>query len=89
MGGGNVLDQVCRPHEPPNSPASSVEVLAGGAYSECDLFNFGRKRCNPRERSVEETIIDLVREDDDLVLETEICDSLQLFLGEDLTNGII
>lgn len=72
-----------------NSPASRVEVLAGGTDRERQALNFGRQRGDARKRHIVQAVIDLVRQDNDFVLDAEIGNLLQLRFGEDLANRVV
>lgn len=59
VGGGHVVDQVCRADEPADAPAGAVEVLAGGADGESSGGNGGGEGCDAGEGGEWETVVDL------------------------------
>jgi hypothetical protein len=61
-----------------NAPTGGVKVLASGPDRQGDLLDLWRQRRNAREGHIEQAVVDLVRQDDDLVLEAQVGDPLQL-----------
>ena len=76
VGGGDVLEEVGGADEPAYSPAGGVKVLARGADGESELLDLGREGRDAREGDVEEPVVDFIGEDDDLVLDAEVADTL-------------
>jgi len=72
-----------------NSPSRGVKVLAGRPDRQGDLLDLRGKGRDAGEGDVKQAVIDLVRQDDDLVLEAEVGDSLQLVAREDLADGVV
>ncbi len=72
-----------------DTPACCVKVLPGRPDRNGDLLYFGRQGRHPREGHVVQAVIDLVRKDDDLVLQANIGNLLQLLPGVDLANGVV
>lgn len=89
MRGRDELDQMLRPDEVADSPASSVEGLARGADGQGALPELRGQRCDPGERDVVEAVVDLIREDDDVVLDAEVADALEFLAREDLADGVV
>ncbi len=71
------------------APARGIEVLARRAYGNSNLLNFRRQGCNARKRHVEETVVDLVGQNDDLVFEADIGNLLQFLLVEHLADRVV
>ena len=84
-----MLDQVLGAHEPADAPAGGVEVLAGGADGDGEALDLGRERGDAGKGHVVQAVVDLVRQDDDLVLDAQVPDLLQLLLGVDLADGVV
>lgn len=59
MGSAAVLDKFWSPYQPADAPASSVEILAGGADGDSEIFDLLGESCDARERSVVESVVDL------------------------------
>jgi hypothetical protein len=72
-----------------NSPPRSVKVLAGRANRQGDVFHLGRQGRDAGKGHVVQAVVDLVGEDDDLVLEAQVGDSLKLLAREYLANGVV
>lgn len=85
----HVSDQIGRPHQPADSPPGGVEVLTRRSNRDGNLLHLGRQCRHAGERSIEQSIVNLIREDDDLVLDADICNLLQLLLGKDLSNWVV
>lgn len=85
----NVLDQMFRSDQIAHAPASSVEGLTSRAHSEGAFVQLRGQGGNPGEWNIEQSVINFIRKDDQVVLDTEITDTLELFLGEDLAKGVV
>jgi hypothetical protein len=72
-----------------DSPSSGIKVLAGRPDRQGDLLDLGRQRRDAGEGNVEQAVVDLVRQDDDLVLDAEVGNLLQLVAAEDLADGVV
>lgn len=72
-----------------NSPSGGVKVLAGRPDRQGDLLDLRGEGRDAGKGDVEQAVVDLVRQDDDLVLEAEVGDSLQLLAREDLADGVV
>lgn len=57
---GNEFDQMLRPNQPADAPASGVEVLACGANREGQIGDFGGQAANASKGNVIEAVVDLV-----------------------------
>lgn len=89
VGGGNVLDQMLGADQEANTPTRGIECLSGGTNGQCTLVQFGRQGGNAGERGVVETVIHLVRQDDQIVLDGDLTNAFQFSTGKDLANGIM
>jgi hypothetical protein len=85
----NVLDQMLRSDQIAHTPASGVEGLTSRAHSEGAFIQLGGQGGNPRKRNIEQAVINFIRKDNQVVLDTEVADTLELFLGEDLAKGVV
>lgn len=72
-----------------NSPSSGIKVLARRSNSERQFLDFRRQGCQSGEGNIVKAIVDLIRKDNNLVLDTEVTNLLQLILGEDLADRVI
>lgn len=59
MGSAAVLDKFRSPYQPANAPASSVEILAGGADGDSEIFDLLGESCDAREGGIVESVVDL------------------------------
>lgn len=89
MGSANVLDKVLRTNKPPDTPSCAVKILASRTNGESQVGNLGGKSSHASKRSVVKTVVDLVAQDDDVVLNAEIANGLQLFLGKHLADWVM
>lgn len=87
--GRDVLDQMLRSDEIADSPASGIEGLARGADGQGALVDLRGQRRDSGERNVVQTVVDFVREDDDVVFHGEGANTLELLARKDLTNGVV
>lgn len=76
-------------NQPAHPPARAVKVLARRADSDGEVLDLGGDGGDARERLVVEAVVDLVREDDDVVLDTDRADALELFPAKDLADGVV
>lgn len=60
MGGTTVLDKLWSPDQPANTPASSVEILAGRANGDGEVLDLLGESCDARKWGVVESIVDLL-----------------------------
>lgn len=72
-----------------NSPPRGVKVLAGRPDRQGDLLDLRRQRRDAGEGDVVQAVVDLVRQDDDLVLEAQVGNLLQLVAVKDLADGVV
>lgn len=86
---GHILDQVLRANKISNTPAGGIEGLAGGTDGQGSLVQLRRQSGNSRKGDIEETVIDLIRQNNQVVLNAEVADALELLSGEDLANGVV
>ena len=77
----------------PPSPACAVEVLAGRSNRERQALYLGRQSRDPREGHVEQAVVDLVRDDQDVVLDAQVpilCSSSRVkTLPRGLLQGLV
>lgn len=85
----DVLDQMFWSNEVSHTPASGVEGLTSRAHSEGAFVQLGGQGGNPSKRNVEQAVINFVRKDNQVVFNTEVTDTLELLLGEDLAKGVV
>lgn len=86
---GHILDQVLWADKISNTPAGGIEGLAGGTDGQGSLVQLRRQCGNSRKGDIEETVIDLIRQNDQVVLNAEVADALELFSGENFANGVV
>jgi hypothetical protein len=72
-----------------NSPAGGIKVLACRADADGQALNLWRQSRYSGERNVIKTVIHLIRQDDDFVLDADVPDFLQLLFGINLANRIV
>lgn len=89
MCGRDILDKVLFANEVSNSPASGIEVFTCRADSESSLGHLGGECCHAGERDVEEPIIHFIREDDEIVLDTEIGYFLEFLAGHHFAHRVM
>ena len=89
VGSRYIFDQMWGSDEISNSPASGIESLSCRADRESALVQLRGHCCNALERNVIETIVHLIREDNKVVFQAQIANSLELFLVENLANGVV
>ena len=77
------------PNEVPDTPASGVESFACRADGKSALVELWRQSSDSCEWNVEQTVVDFVRENDKVVLYTEIADALQFGFGEDFSDRVV
>lgn len=70
------LNKMLGANQPPNAPSGAVEVLASRANSKCEVGDLGRKSSHAGEGSVIKTIVDLVAQNNNVVLDAQVTDSL-------------
>lgn len=86
---GNVLDQMLRSNQVSHTPASGVEGLTSRAHSDSTFVQFRGQGGNPGKRNIEQAVVNLIRKDDQVVLDTEVTNTLELFLREDLAKRVV
>lgn len=86
---GHILDQVLGANEISDTPTSGVERLAGGANGQGTLVQLRRQGSNSREGNIEQTVIDLIGQDDQVVLHAQLTNALEFLPREDLANGVV
>jgi hypothetical protein len=86
---GNVFDQMVGSNEVADTPASSVEGLSGGANCERSLVKLWFDGGNSSKRNIVEAVVDFIREDDEVVLHSEVTDAFEFFVREDLADGVV
>lgn len=86
---GHVLDQVFRADEVPNTPTSGVEGLAGRTNGQSTLVQLWGHSSDSSVWNVEEAVVDFIRQDDKVVLDTQFTNALELLAREDLTDGVV
>ena len=84
-----VLDQMLRANEVTNPPARSVEGLPSRTHRESALVKLRRQCSDPGKRNIVETVVDLVRKNDEIVLDTELADFLKLITRENLSYRVV
>ncbi len=72
-----------------DTPSCGVEVLAGRSNGERQVLNLRRQCRNSREGRIVEPVVDLIRENDDFILDTEVPYALKLILGEYLADRVV
>lgn len=75
---GNVLDQMLGSNQVTNTPAGSIEGLARRSHGKGALVKFRRKSGNSSIRNIEKAVIYFIRQDDQIVLDAQVTDTLQL-----------
>jgi hypothetical protein len=85
----NVLDQMLGSDQVSDTPASGIEGLAGGAYGQSALVQLRREGSNSGEWNVEQTVIDFIRENNKVVLNAKVANTLEFFAREDLADGVV
>lgn len=86
---GNVFNQVLRSDQVANAPAGGVESLTSRANSKSALIVFRLHGSQPSEGHIVETVIDLVRKNDEVVLDREVTNALEFSAREDLANRVV
>jgi hypothetical protein len=86
---GDIFDQMVGSNEVADTPASSVEGLSGGADCECSLVELWFDSGNSSKRNIVKAVVDFVREDDEVVLHSEVADAFEFFAREDLADGVV
>jgi hypothetical protein len=72
-----------------HTPASGVEGLTSRAHSQGAFVQLRGQGGNAGERNIEQTVINFIRKNNQVVLDTEVTDTLELLLGEDLAKGVV
>lgn len=85
----HVLDQMLRANEVTHPPASSIEGLPSRAHGESPLIELRRQCSDPGKGNIVETVVDLIRKNDEIVLDTELADFLKLITREDLSYRVV
>ena len=75
--------------QPAYSPSCSIEVLAGRADGQSQGCDFGIEGSNAREGNVVQAVVNLVREDQDFMTDTERGDFLKFGSGEYFADRIM
>lgn len=86
---GYVLDQVFGSNQVANTPTGGVEGFAGRAHGQGTLVQFRRQCPDSRERDIEQTVIDLVGQNNKVVLHAQISDALEFLTRENLAHGVV
>ena len=89
MSASYIFDQMLRSNEVPNTPAGGIEGLACRADGESALIELWRQGSDSCEWDVEQTVVDFVREDNEVVLHAEVADTLQLGFREDFSDRVV
>ena len=89
VGGGDVGDEFGGADQPADAPARGVEVLAAGPDGEGAGGDFRGEGPDAGEGGVVESVVDLVREDEDVVFDGQVADGLEFFAGEDFADGVV
>ena len=89
MGSSNILNQMRWSYKVSNSPASSIECLSNGAYSQGTVVKFRRECGDAREWDVVEAFVDLIRENNDVVLDSQLTNILEFSTGKNLTDRVV
>ena len=84
-----MLDQVRWANQPAYSPTCSIEVLPGRANGKSQGCDFRVESSHTREGNVVQAVIHFVRQDQDLVFDTERGDFLKFGGGEDFADGVV
>lgn len=85
----HILDQVFRADEVPNTPTSGVEGLAGRTHGQSTLVQLWGQSSDSSVGNVEEAVVDFIRQDDKVVLDTQFTNALELLAREDLADGVV
>lgn len=76
-------------NEPANAPTGAVEVFACGTHSECTGGDGRGQSSDAGEGGIGEAVVDLVGDDEDVVLDTDVADGLELRFGENFTDRVV
>ena len=85
----HVADQVLRSDQPADAPAGGVEVLAARPDGQGALRDLRGEGADPGERRVVQPVVDLVREDDQVVLDRQRADARELRVRVDLADRVV
>lgn len=86
---GNVLDQMLWSNQVSHPPTSGIEGLTSRAHGDSTFIQLRGQGGNAGKRNVEETVVNFIRKDNEVVLDTEVANTLELLLGKDLANGVV
>ena len=85
----HILDQMLWSDEITNTPSSGIEGFTSGTHREGTFIQLGGKSCNSGERNVEETIVNFIRQDDQVVLDTEVTNAHELLFREHFADRVV
>lgn len=85
----HILDQMRRPDEISDSPARGIKRFTSRSHSERAFVQLRRQCGNAGEWHVEQAVIDLVRQDDEVVLGSERANSFELLAREDFSDRVM
>lgn len=76
MSTSDVLDEMLRPDEVPDTPTGGVESLAGGTDSQGALVELRGHGPDSCEWDIKEAVVDFVRKNDEVMLHAESANAL-------------
>ena len=85
----DVFDKIVRSEQPANTPPGAVEIFACGADCKGARGQSWREGCDAGEGCIVETVVDLVREDNDVMLFAEVADGYEFFFRKDFANWVV
>jgi hypothetical protein len=85
----DVFDQMLGSDQVADAPSSGVEGLTRRSNGKGALVKFGRKSRDSGIGDIEETVVYLIRQDDEIILHAQITNALELLSGEDLAYGVV
>lgn len=82
-------DEVLRSDQVAHTPAGGIECLANRTNGQREICNLGGEGGYSRKWDVVKSIVDLVGEDYDRVLHTDLTNGEEFFAGEDFADGVV
>lgn len=85
----NILNQMLGSNQVSDTPAGGIECLTGGSHGQSALVELWRQSGDSSEGDVVETVVYFVGKNDKVVLNTELTNTFEFSLREDLPNRVV
>lgn len=89
MCASNILDQMLGSNQVSDTPAGCIKCLTGGSHGQSALVELWRQGRDSSEGNVIETVVDFVGKNDKVMLNTELSNTFEFSLREDLANRVV